>query len=126
MGFRNGAYATVWGEVKSVSDFCTQARISISKKNKQTGEYEQDFGGFVRFVGTATSKKALSLKERSRIKLGEVDVSNRYDKDKNTTYTNFTVFSFEVPGEEKKEDAPKPTQTKSVDSGEVEADDYPF
>ncbi len=126
MGFRNGAYATIWGEVKHVSDTCTQGRISISKKNKQTGEYEQEFGGFVRFVGTATARKAMSLKERDRIKLGDVDVSCRYDKEKNTTYTNFTVFSFELPNESKNEPAPKKEPEKTVDDGELEANDLPF
>ena len=37
-------------------------RLSISKKNRATGEYEQDFSGFVMFVGTACAKKAAALK----------------------------------------------------------------
>lgn len=41
MGFRTGAYAKVW-EVTPMSDTSTKIRISVSRKNKQTGEYEQD------------------------------------------------------------------------------------
>lgn len=59
MGFRNGAYATIW-EVKPVSDTNTKARISVSRKNKQTGQYETDFSGFVEFIGTAAASKALA------------------------------------------------------------------
>lgn len=44
MGFRTGAYAKVW-EVTPMSDTSTKVRMSVSRKNKQTGEYEQDFPG---------------------------------------------------------------------------------
>ena len=93
MGFRTGAYATIF-EVKPVSNTATDLRISISRKNKD-GEYEQDFGGYVRCIGTAAANKALSLKEKDRIKLGDVDVSNVYNKEKRVTYTDFKIFSFE-------------------------------
>ena len=42
MGFRTGAYAKVW-KVEPYSDTSVKLRISISRKNKQSGEYEQDF-----------------------------------------------------------------------------------
>ena len=93
MGFRTGAFAKIW-EVKPISDTNVRLRLSVSRKNKQTNEYEQDFSGFVTAVGTAAAKKAASLKEGDRIKLGDVDVSTRYDADKKTTYTNFKLFSF--------------------------------
>lgn len=44
MGFRTGAYAKVW-EVTPMSDTSTKVRLSVSRKNKQTNEYEQDFSG---------------------------------------------------------------------------------
>lgn len=93
MGFRNGAYATVW-EVKPGNGNYSDVRISISKKSRQTGEYETDFSGFVRFIGSAHENAAV-LDERARIKIGECDVTNRYDKEKRQTYTNYAVFSFE-------------------------------
>lgn len=94
MGFRNGAYATVW-EAKEGNGNWTDVRLSISKKNKQSGEYETDFSGFVRFIGDAHEKAAF-LGEKQRIKLGECDVTNKYNKEKGVTYTNFAVFSFEL------------------------------
>lgn len=92
MGFRNGAYATVW-ETKPGNGNWTDVRLSISRKNRD-GEYETDFSGFVRFIGDAHTGAAY-LGEKSRIKIGECDVTNRYDKEKKVTYTNFAVFSFE-------------------------------
>ena len=76
MGFRTGAYAKVW-EVTPMSDTSTKVRMSISRKNKQSGEYEQDFSGFVLAIGTAAAKKAAGLKEGNRIKLGDVDVTTK-------------------------------------------------
>ena len=94
MGFRQGAYATMWN-IDPVSNTVTKARISISKKNKQSGEYETDFSGFVSFLGTTAAKKASVLKERDRIKIGDCDVKTYYDRNKNMTYYNFNIFSFE-------------------------------
>ena len=93
MGFRTGAYAKVW-EVTPVTDTNTKVRLSVSRKNKQTGEYEEDFSGFVSCVGTANAKKALQLKAGARIKIGDCDVSNRYDRDKKVTYTTYKNLFF--------------------------------
>ena len=121
MGFRTGAFAKVW-EVTPMSDTSTKLRMSISRKNKKTDEYEQDFSGFVLAIGTAAASKAARLKEGDRIKLGDVDVSTKYDKDKKITYTNFKMFSFDSDGEN-----PAPARSASpnepkpgVDDGEVD------
>ena len=122
MGFRTGTYATVW-DVEPISDTITKCRVSISRKNKQTGEYEQDFGGYVKFMGTAAAKKAAQLKEKDRIRLGDVDVSNFYNKEKKTEYTDFKVFSFDMA-----DDAPssqKQSPMSAVDEG-VSGDELPF
>lgn len=97
MGFRKDAYATVW-EVTPVSETMTKVRLSTSRKNKQTDQYETDFSGFAAFVGATAAKNAAHLSEKDRIKLGDVDVTTKYDKEKKIQYTNFTVFSFENQG----------------------------
>lgn len=122
MGFRNGAYATVW-EINPVSDTFVKARISIDRKNRDTGEYETDFSGWVQFNGTAACNSAVKLHERDRIKLGDVDVSNKYDKEKKQTYTNFKIWSFELQNNAPHNDANEPQ--RSVDDGEVD-DKLPY
>lgn len=128
MGFRKDAFATVWSS-EVVSDTMTKCRISISRRNKQTGEYETDFSGFVSFVGTAAAKKAAALKEKDRIKLGDIDVTNRYDKERNQSYTNFKVFSFEIPGSNSTGSGHAAYDTEpqpQVDDGEVDDSRLPF
>lgn len=129
MGFRKDAYATVWS-VESISDVNTKCRISISRKDKQTGQYTDDFSGFVSFFGTATAKKAACLKERDRIRLGDVDVRSKYDKEKNVTYYNFNVYSFEIQTGTNGGDSTQSSQPNSpqpdVDSGEVDDSRLPF
>lgn len=125
MGFRTGAYATVW-EVNPVFDTKTKCRISISRKKKDSTEYEEDFSGYVSFVGTAAAKKAACLKKGARIKLGDVDTSSKYDKEKKVIYYNFKCFSFEDAnsGNSSSNAATDATQPV-VDDGEVD-DRLPF
>lgn len=42
----------------------------------------------------------LEHNERCRIRLGACDVTNRYDKEKEREYINFTLFGFKFPDEE--------------------------
>ena len=102
MGFRTKAYATVW-QVNPKTDTLTSVRISISRKNKQTGQWDTDFSGYASFIGTANAKKALTLKERDRIRLKDVDVTQKFVKQgengEGKTYTNFNVYSFETQEE---------------------------
>ena len=115
MGFRNNAYAKCWTVEEGKGNF-SKVRLSISRKNKMTGEYEQDFSGFVTMIGNAHAK-CQKLKAGDRIKLGEVDVSNRYDKERNREYTDFKCFDFEI-----EQSAPQ-TPSTPVDSNPVEGDD---
>ena len=130
MGFKNGAYATIW-TVEPVSDINTKARISISRKNKQTGMYENDFSGFVSFIGTTAAPKAANLKEKDRIRLGDVECRTFYQKEKKVTYYNFNVYSFEMADEVN----PTPrsatpdefdASNMNVGDGEVDEKEYPF
>ncbi len=98
MGFRQDArFAKVW-EIENKGNYHVVS-LSTSKKNKTTGEYETDFSSkFVRFIGTAHNE-ASSLKVGDTIKIGSCEVTNSYDKEKKTTYTNYLVYSFEKEGE---------------------------
>lgn len=136
MGFRVGAYAKVW-EISPLSDTATKLRISISRKNKMTGEYEQDFSGYVLCVGSVASRDALRLKEGDRIRIGDCDVSTKYDPEKRVTYTNYKMFSFETADAANTMNAmgaaapPQPTPAfdpsiPQVGNGEVEAEELPF
>lgn len=126
MGFRTGSYAKVW-EVTPVSDVNTKVRMSISRKNKETGEYDQDFSGFVSFIGMAAAKKAACLEPGARIKLGDVDVTTRYDKEKKIEYVNYKCFSFEVEGDNNNAPDKKSEPEEAVDDGELDdSSDLPF
>jgi hypothetical protein len=116
MGFRTGAFTKVW-EVTPLSDTCTKLRVSISRKNKQTDEYEQEFSGFVMVVGTGASQEAAKLSPGDKIRLGDVDVTTRYDKPHNVTYTNFKVYSFELDDDRAPSAAGKSSSARSLDEG---------
>lgn len=119
MGFRTGAFCKVWS-VESVNEKNTKLRISISRKNKQTGEYEQEFSGFVSCLGAAAAQKAAHLHEGDRIRLGDVDVRTTYNREKRVTYTDFLLFSFELDDGGPAQAAP---QKAAYDGGKNEPDD---
>ena len=124
MGFRTGAFAKVW-EVTPISDTSTKIRISISRKDKQTGNYVQDFSGFVMCVGTAAARKAACLTENPRIKIGDCDVTTKYDEPKKITYTNYKLFSFEdASGDSTPSISNEPK--KEVDGGEEDNEELPW
>ncbi len=126
MGFRTGAYAKVW-EVTPMSDTSTKLRISVSRKNKQSGEYEQDFSGFVLCIGSAVARNALKLKEGARIKLGDCDVATKYDAQKKITYTNYKLFSFDTEDDNHNTQASDHTDPQpTVDEGEINDSRLPF
>lgn len=95
MGFKEGAWATVWEVKKNPSGKSYNVNMSTSRKNKDTDEYETDWSGFAMFAGDA-AKKAATLKARDRIKLNGCEVTTRYVKEKNEKYTNYTVWDFDM------------------------------
>lgn len=127
MGFRKDAYATVWS-VESISDVNTKLRISISRKDKQTGEYVDEFSEFVNVYGTLSAKHAAALTKGDRIRLGDVDVKSKYVKEKNTTYYNFNIFSFDILDRTNNVSAENTVEamTQNVDNGEVDDSRLPF
>lgn len=96
MGFRNGAYCTVWSVEPGKGNF-TNVRLTISRKIAE-GNYEQEFSGRCMFIGTAKAK-AEKLKERDRIRLTGVDVTNKWDKENSRELVNYKVFDFELENE---------------------------
>lgn len=125
MGFRNGSYAKVWN-VEALSETKTKLQISVSRKNKQTGELDKEFSGFVMCMGTACAKKAAMLKKGDSIKLGDVDVTTTYDKEKKKEYVNYKCFSFENSAGVGTQAVDHSDPQPAVDSGEVEDSRLPF
>ena len=123
MGFRTGSWATVWS-VENGNGNTMKVRLSISRKNKSTGEYEQDFSGFCTFIGAARVK-AERLKPKDRIKLGDTDVSTWYNKEKGSEYVNYKVFDFEPQDGGSNTESAHPKA--SLEEGDTEDEDYvPF
>ena len=85
-------------KVEPISDNMTKVKLSVRRKNKDTGEYTTEFSWPVLFCGTATANQAARLCEKDRIKLGNVDVLTKYDKEKKTTHFGLRVYSFEPVG----------------------------
>ena len=67
MMFSAGSYAKIW-EIKEGRGNYTDIRISTSKKDRETGDYKQDFGGYVRMVGKAHEAMA-HLEEKDSFKI---------------------------------------------------------
>lgn len=126
MGFRSGAYAKIW-EVTPKTANVTSVRLSISKKNRETGDYEQEFSGFVSFVGSSAATMAAKLQPNDRVRLGDVDVTTKYVKEKNQTYTNYSCYSFEMAnGDGTSSTFSTRTDSPVESSDPEETDDLPF
>ena len=101
MGFANGRYATAWTDrntnnVLNIFEKYAEVQLTTSKK-KQDGTYDTDFSGRCRFVGKSFEKiRRIDLREKDRLKLLEVETTNRYDKEKKTTYNTYIVWDFET------------------------------
>lgn len=91
MGFRNGCIAKVWDDCPVPNGNWIKRRVSVSHKNQQTGEYNQDFSGYVSFY-LKNSADILDTPKGASIKLDEVDVENRYDKQAGREYVNFKCW----------------------------------
>jgi hypothetical protein len=89
-----GTTCTFW-KVQRVADNgkTCDVQISVSKKNKQTDQYETDFSGFVKFCGENMVKLAQSLQEKDKIDIDSFELTNKYDKEKKVTYYNVSVFA---------------------------------
>lgn len=127
MGFRKDNWASVWS-IEDGKNNSKRVRLSTSKKNKLTGEYEQDFSGYCSFYGTA-AVKAATLKPKDRIKLGDVDVTTWFNKEKNQEFVIYKVFDFETvhtAGSSANGGAAHSSNAQSAFEGDSGAEDLPF
>lgn len=136
MGFRNNCYATVW-EVSKANPEKKQPnkiRISISRKEKDTNNYVQDFSGYVACYGDSV-KLLDSLQPKDRVRLINTDVSSSYNKETKTTYYNFKVYDMEKASSSYNatvgDDAPQaqpqaPAQSNTSTGEEASDDELPF
>ena len=96
MGFGVNCYAKI-KEVVEKHDNYSVCKITVTKKNKLTNEYELQFSAHCRFVGNA--HKSVPMKDQ-RIKITSCDVTNCYkDKDGNLQFTKnpqYVVFGYEL------------------------------
>lgn len=124
-GFSNGSYAKVW-EVKPVDGKDQiDLRISVSSKNKATGEYKTDFSGFVRCYSNA-AQEAKRLKQGDRVKLISTNVTSTYNKEKNETKYYFSLFALE-PANQNNSFAPSASSTQEAEGDSTNVDsNYPF
>lgn len=116
MSMRVNAYATVW-ETREHNGFI-EARMSTRRKVKDSDDYVQDWSDWVTLAGDA--RRIAELPARSRIKVGDFAVTNKYDKEKGKLYTNYTMYSFE-------EAAPRNAASKpAAPAAGVHEDELPF
>ena len=124
MGFRTGSYAKVW-RFEDKGNYSV-VELSTSKKNKQTDQYETDFQSkFVRFIGQAHSD-IINQPDGVKIKLGDVEVTNSYNKETKQGYTNFLVFSFEVAEYQDAKQNGVNSDTSFMEIQETDMDSLPF
>lgn len=125
MGFSVGSYAKIWRIENKGSYY--QAQMSISKKNRDTGEYEDVWrNNFTRLVGDA-AKKAEQLNDGARIRILNCDVTNKYDAQQKKEYTNYTIFDFESADKNTAKPSAGKSSAKSKKPAENnEDDDLPF
>lgn len=90
--FSQGSYLKVW-EITNKTDKYIDAQCSTNRKIAE-GQFEKDFGGFVRFVGHAYNTMK-NDEAGGSYKILSCGVRNTYDKEKKVTYNNFIVFDVE-------------------------------
>ena len=112
-----------YAKIKTMEDKGSYAfgRIVISRKIKQTGEYETSFISKVKFVGKAYNQKP---QEGQRIKITSCAVQNCYNKDNELKFLsepNYTIFDYEL-----QEDNNGSTENKKLVLAPIDDSELPF
>ncbi len=113
-----GGYARIWS-VENNGKYST-AKISISKKNKETDEYVTDFqDGFVRLIGQAhNALKDVSVGDKGiSVRITQCEVTNLYTspEGKVSYKPHYIIFGLEVMDKQfKKENNNKGSNAKSA------------
>lgn len=90
---KNGCIVKLW-EFEDKGKY-SMVNLSQSQKDKQTGNYVTKFSSkYVRFIGQA-HEKLKQCSKGDRVRIVDFGVENRYDKEKNVTFTNFIVMDIE-------------------------------
>lgn len=114
MGFSSGSFAKIKEVVEKQPNY-TVCKVTVTKKNRLTNEYELQFSAHCRFVGNA--HKSVPLKDQ-RIKITSCDVTNCYkDKDGNLQFTKnpqYVVFGYEL---QESKDTPTQQPFNPYDNG---------
>ena len=110
-----------YAKIKEVEDKGNYSvcKISISKKNKQSGKYETDFVGKVRFVGQSHLQRPL---KDQKIKITSCGVSNCYVKDDKLEFLNiptYTVFAYELQEDSNNSSSSEPFKLEPINENEL-------
>lgn len=118
---RPGCFATVW-EVKKDKWDNFVARVTVSRKDKNTGEYVTDFSdGYVRFKYEAEEKiKRLDPKAKKKIKVLDFGVTRKKADDGNF-YTTVYIYDFDTDGDSTNRN----TKSYRAQQGDYDEDDLP-
>ncbi len=116
MGFRDGAYCKLW-KLDTSRKF-PQGQISISRKDKQTGEYVDDFSGYVDFMGEAANA-IQKIPAQGRFKIKGCDVSRIWSKEKQREFINFRIFDLEPVEQNSAAPAQRSAKSKTNDDMSV-------
>lgn len=141
MGFRQangeglGGFARIWS-IEDKGNYSV-AKISTSRKRKDGDGYETDFqDGFVRLIGSAHERgKTLTVTEKGvAIQITSCEVTTPYNAETKKSYTNYAIFSFNVPDDKDSSSSVKNSKKSSAKTSKVKAaevenesdDDLPF
>ena len=122
MGLRANCYAKIW-KIEPQEKY-TKVQMSVSKKDKATGEWKTEWSGRANFVGQAHTEIA-KCKEKDRIKIEEFEVTNKYDKEKGLESTHYSVFKISDASGGTTQSAPQASKSPDV-AVEGAADEMPF